>query len=245
MAAFSWEVGPLIRSSRSSEIIPVLGTVTKRFPRNGSTPSASNSRGIPLRGVIGGRAVLIVGGQGEERARHAAQILVDKYPLKGLISIGFAGGLALGLKPGSIVMATEVIDNTNRERYPCTTTFLGNGNMKSGRLLCSSQVIAKANEKQNLGQQWDAIAVDMESAGVARVAQDAGIPFCAVKAISDSAEQSLSIDFNRCQREDNKLSLWAVLKQGLSSPARAGELCRLGWNSRIAAKALAIALSYQ
>ena len=60
---------------------------------------------------------------------------------------------------------------------------------------------------------------------------------------TDSAEQSLSIDFSRCQREDKNFSRLAIVWQGLIHASAARDLWRLAWSSRRAAAGLAVALT--
>ncbi len=84
--------------------------------------------------------------------------------------------------------------------------------------------------------------VDMESAGVARAALLGGVPFCAIKSITDSVEQSISIDFERCQREHEKLSGWNIVREGIRSLSGVKDLWRLAGSSRRAAGGLAAAL---
>ncbi|MBS0302726.1 MAG: 5'-methylthioadenosine/adenosylhomocysteine nucleosidase, partial [Proteobacteria bacterium] len=47
----------------------------------------------------------------------------------------------------------------------------------------------------------DALAVEMEGAAVAQVCHDYGIPFAAVRTISDRADDSAHLDFSRFVRQ--------------------------------------------
>ena len=60
----------------------------------------------------------------------------------------------------------------------------------------------------------------------------AGLPFCAIKSIRDGPEQSISIDFERCRREHERLSDWKLLREGMQSLDVVKDLCRLAWSSR-------------
>jgi adenosylhomocysteine nucleosidase len=228
VAAFHWEVKPLLRH---------------RSP---------DSPGRPLSGApyaelhalrLAGRPFLLaVAGAGAENSQHAAEHLAANYSLCGLVTLGFAGGLVEGLKVADVVLADRVVDQATQESFACDTDFLPVRFTRRGALLSAISVVATAAEKHRMGEQWHAVAVDMESAGVARAARRAGLPFGALKAISDSAEQTLSIDFDRCRSEDKSWSVWAVVCQAFRSFRGAGDLWRLAWNSRQAAGALAAAL---
>jgi adenosylhomocysteine nucleosidase len=58
-------------------------------------------------------------------------------------------------------------------------------------VLVSALRVAGSKGKQRLAVSYSASAVDMEGAAVARVARQHGIPFMAVKAISDELEFSM------------------------------------------------------
>ena len=103
-------------------------------------------------------------------------------------------------------------------------------------------VVGSPDQKRLLGERWKAIAVDMESAGVAQAASEAGLPFTAVKSITDPVEHRLSIDFSRCRSEDKGYFFWAIAKQSLLTHHGIIDLCSLAWNARRAAIALATAL---
>jgi hypothetical protein len=60
-----------------------------------------------------------------------------------------------------------------------------------GPTVTTPGVITTPAGKQSLGRQTGAVAVDMESYWVARVASDRGIPFLALRAISDAQEDLL------------------------------------------------------
>ena len=154
----------------------------------------------------------------------------------------FAGGLVEGLNVGDVILANGVADQATSESLACDQNLLPVRSTRRGALLSATSVVATIEEKRRAGEQWQAVAVDMESAGVARAALRAGLPFGALKAITDLAEQSLSIDFDRCRSEDKGFSVWAAVWQGLSSFRAAKDLWRLGRNARQAAGALASAL---
>jgi hypothetical protein len=103
--------------------------------------------------------------------------------------------------------------------------------------------VASAAEKQRLARQWQADAVDMESSGVAEVAARAGMPFSAIRSITDSSSQGMAIDFALCRSDDGGLSILQVLRQALGSPRALRTLWQLAQGSRMAARNLAETLS--
>jgi adenosylhomocysteine nucleosidase len=158
------------------------------------------------------------------------------------VSIGFAGGLAESLAPGDIVAADRVADARTGEAFDCSDALWPVENAHVGGLLCATRVIASAVEKRSLGGEWNAVAVDMESAGVARAASEGGVAFAAIKAITDAAGQSISIDFARCQSDDKRFSLRKIMIEGLRTPNGILDLWTLARGARAAARALAVTL---
>jgi hypothetical protein len=78
----------------------------------------------------------------------------------------------------------------------------------------------------------------MEAAGVAAEAQKRGLPFFCIKVVSDSADESFCIDYNRARRADGRFSSARLVAQAGLNPARWKEL--LGWRRRVAAGANAL-----
>ena len=223
IAAFAWEVRPLLRIGRAQ--------------RCGHTPFRVRALGLAEKPML-----LVIAGAGAANSFAASQYLTRSFPLSGLASIGFAAGLAPGIAAAEVIRGDSVIDAATGERYECDGNLAKARCDRHGNLLSVNSVIRSSEQKLDLGKKWKALAADMEAAGVARAAREAKLPFCALKAITDSAEQSLSIDFSRCQREDGDISVWAVIRQGLATPHGAAELARLAWNARRAAARLAAAL---
>jgi adenosylhomocysteine nucleosidase len=222
IAAFRREVAPLLRRRRDV---------------------ARVEQGVYSFSLNGEPIVLAISGMGEENARRAARALLQRFSLHAVFSVGFAGGLSDAVVPGALVVADEVIDASTGQRYPCRASLLGGPSGRRGGLLCARRIISSAEQKRLLGQKWNALAVDMESGGVARVAAEAGLPFGALKTITDSVEHTMAIDFQRCRSDDGRLSKWRLVREAITSPGAARDLWRLAGNSRRAAITLAAALN--
>lgn len=66
----------------------------------------------------------------------------------------------------------------------------------AGKIITGDRFVATAAESQALRAELAAaLAVDMESAAVAQVCHDYGVPFCAVRTISDRADDQAHVDF--------------------------------------------------
>jgi adenosylhomocysteine nucleosidase len=67
-----------------------------------------------------------------------------------------------------------------------------------GLIISGDRFVATSAESDALRRELpDALAVEMEGAAVAQVCHDCGVPFAAVRTISDRADDSAHVDFNR------------------------------------------------
>jgi len=123
-------------------------------------------------------AIVVVGGIGVKFAGRAAEVAVDYAQPQRLISAGIAGAVSPKLKSGDVGQAREVIDLASGVRY-----FASGGDW----VLATAQGVNDVVGKRELLAKHGADVVDMEAAAVARVAQERGLEFAAVKAISDEA----------------------------------------------------------
>ena len=130
------------------------------------------------------RVIAVIAGIGCKNAEQAARAAVQQYRPALLISAGLAGALIRSLKPGNVFTPSVVVDAADGAEYRC----VADGRHVSGGILVSSDEIAGAEAKQELVARFHGLVVDMEAAGVAKVAQQEQIGFRCVKAISDEAD---------------------------------------------------------
>ena len=99
-----------------------------------------------------------------------------------LVSFGFAGGLDSGLRPGTLVTATKVVDPSGRTLWGGPALELEGA---EPAVVCASDGVANEPEaRRALAEQSGAAAVDMESGVLASTGRLAGV----VRAISDSGD---------------------------------------------------------
>jgi len=152
---------------------------------NGWPSVTLDFQGRTLRCYQRGEIVAAAGGIGSARAEMAARAVVNKFRPQTLISAGVAGALIRSLKVGSVIRPNVIVDALTGSEY----RFTAGGEIVGGGILVSADAIAESpHAKSSLVEQFHALAVDMEAAGVARVALRAQIDFRCVKAISDEAD---------------------------------------------------------
>jgi len=92
--------------------------------------------------------------------------------------------LARGVFPGHAYDVSTVIEARTGERFVAACP-------PNDCCLVTSSRVAGAAEKKRLASTYEAALVDMEAAGVARLAKMRGIPFYCVKGISDGPSDQL------------------------------------------------------
>jgi len=179
------------------------------------------------------RRVLVCGGIGAPAARRAAEAVIVLYRPEMVQSVGFAGALDVTLKAGDIFTPGRVIDSADGSSIE---TGLGKG------VLVSFNRIADREQKTRLAEAFAAQAVDMEAAAVARAAQLRGVPFAAIKAISDESGFDLP-DMNRFIAEDGQFRTAGFLATAAVRPWLWPRVFRLARNSAAASRALCTELN--
>jgi adenosylhomocysteine nucleosidase len=212
IAALDREMHPLVDEWNSSEL---------------------NSGGNTFRCYHTDRLIAVAGGIGCERAELAARAVMENYHPQMLVSAGLAGALIRSLKAGSVVTPNVVVDAATGTEYRCN---LG-GEVVGGGILVTSKEIAGAAGKAALVERFHGLVVDMEAAGVARVAQQCNVGFRCVKAISDEFDFVMPpldrfVD-GQGNFQTGKFVGWVALR-----PQHWANTIRLGRNSGRATRAL-------
>jgi len=182
---------------------------------------------------------VVVGGGDQVRLEAMLERLVPG--MRGVISIGIAGALAPGLRPGKWVVATSVRDDgTELPTDPDWTDRLASRlpEAERGVLLGVGTVAATAAQKAELRRTSNAIALDMESHVAARVARHHRLPFVAARVISDAAHRTLPPAARVGMRGDGGVDLPAVLRSMLVAPWQLPALIRTGLEAETAFRAL-------
>lgn len=156
-------------------------------------------------------------GVGDARAENAAHRLVDRGATA-LVSWGVAGGLDPDLEPGTVVLPDVVFhaDGSSQEvdlawRDRLVTRLQGQVFTSTLPLVHSTQPVTAPAEKNELHRRTGAAAVDMESAAVAAIAAEMGIPFIVVRVVVDAAGVRLpEVALTMCD-EEGRLKKSAVL----------------------------------
>jgi len=148
--------------------------------------------------IAAGPGMTVICSSSDPQQLRALLTVFDPTTIRGVISFGVAGGLDPALKSGDVVVATEVLAGDDRwlaglplNEELIASVGLVNRRIVRGRLAGAEQVLAGKQVKAALHLETGAAAVDMESHIAADYAAKAGLPFAALRVISDPATRAL------------------------------------------------------
>jgi adenosylhomocysteine nucleosidase len=210
-----------------------------------------------FRTEIDGKQFAVIGhGIGHRRAAETARRAFDLIAGAELvIGTGVVGALSSGLKPGDLILADRVLtlnaDGGIDERVTvmsdarvraCGRSLASAGiSYSTGAILTSHRVLASGIEKRRAKEGTGAIAVDMESAGIAAEAAARGLPFVAIRAVLDEVDDE--VVGAEMADEDGNVRPLAATSYLLRNPATMLKLPRMMRNLSRATAAIADALT--
>lgn len=187
-------------------------------------PSTETIGGMSfLKGQLEGHDVVIVrSGIGKVNAAACTQLLIALYHVSHVINTGIAGSLNAAINIGDIVLSVDAIqhdvdatafgyplgevprvgmlafqadigllslaEEQNRLVNPDIQTF-------RGRVLSGDQFISSRTKKEALVKQFGGDCCEMEGAAIAQICALNEVPFLIIRAISDKADDSASVDY--------------------------------------------------
>jgi len=188
----------------------------------------------------GVRIAVVESGLGFANARTAAQTLLEAHTPPWLLSCGFAGALLPEMKIGDIVIADSLVDPHGQQlAVDVSMPADPDRGLFVGRMLTADQMVRKVEEKQALAEEFGAIAVEMESLAVAQVARDSGIPFLAVRTISDDLSADLPPEVLSVVGSTGTMRLGAALGSIWKRPGSVKDMWQLRESAMKAAERLA------
>jgi nucleoside phosphorylase len=184
------------------------GSGLRRQMKLTPVPSGRAGKAIACSGRYGRQPVLLAWtGMGRQCAEAGSAAILARYQATAVISIGFSGALTQPLTAGTLVLATELqrVTSAGDGKVQGATLQVDQNLLQrakealsseplhliSGPTVTSPKLLSTPDEKLALGQQSGAIAVDMESYWVARAASERGLPFLALRVISDAQDDPL------------------------------------------------------
>lgn len=194
-------------------------------------------------GRLEGRTVTtIVAGAGPTAAAAGCDALLRVHHCRTILSAGFCGGLQSHLKRNDVVVADRIfdLDGTPHELDPSLRSQLRLPEGCVGPWATVDRIVAKSAEKRSLGERTGAWVCEMESPAVARVCAERGVPFLAVRAVSDTVDDELPGDLDPLlNARSTAATLGAIVGTLWRRPSSAKDLWRLKEHALTASDALA------
>ena len=190
--------------------------------------------------------LILVSGIGSENAASAAQQLIN-HGATSLLSWGTAGGLSDTLRFGDILLPQFVqLSNTENGQYQTDHNWrqqiikLISSDLKphDGLLLQTNEIIADTRQKSLLHEKTTAIAVDMESGSIAKVAALHDLPFLIIRSIVDTSNETIPMSAINSIDEFGQTKPATLIANLIKNPGDIPKLIKLGKHFRQARKNL-------
>jgi adenosylhomocysteine nucleosidase len=147
--------------------------------------------------IAAGPGMTVICSSSDPAQLRALLASFDPSTIRGVISFGVAGGLDPQLKSGAVVVATEVMAGENcwKASEALSEELIAGAGIGQkvfrGGLAGVEKVVTGQVGKAALRSTTGAAAVDMESHIAAAYAAEAGLPFAALRVVSDPAGRAL------------------------------------------------------
>ena len=178
-------------------------------------------------GVLEGLPVTVVQcGVGKVNAALCAQILCDCFGVTHLVNTGIAGSLCADLDIGDLVVSQDAmyhdgdavavgypvgkVPGMDVTAFPADDALIGYafaaaeavnpGHTKIGRVASGDQFVASREVKERIIEITKALCTEMEGAAIAQTAYRNQLPFVILRAISDKADDSTTMDYPSFER---------------------------------------------
>jgi adenosylhomocysteine nucleosidase len=172
--------------------------------------------------------VIVNSGIGKVNAALAAQVLVDLFDVDAIINSGVAGAISNRLSIGDIVLSEDAVQHDMDASYfgdpvgniPRMKESYFKGDKKliklaeevcaevnpeihvfAGRVASGDQFVSSAEKKHWLATTFNAMCTEMEGAAIAQAAYLNNTPFLVIRAISDKADGSATMDYNTFEKQ--------------------------------------------
>ncbi|CAA9889247.1 conserved hypothetical protein [Candidatus Methylobacter favarea] len=193
---------------------------------------------------IADKILVAYSGAGSKNAQTAAELLVSKGVTR-LISWGCAAALSSLVKPGDLTLAATLIDaeytriDINSPWHRSTKNLLSQSIVvHTGQLAESKSLISSSKDKKQLQSKTGAIALDMESIAIAKVAKQHKLAFLAIRAIADPVTMDLPEAVNHSLNDQGDILLGKLLFFIVRHPAQLPGLIKLALHFHAARKTL-------
>lgn len=175
------------------------------------------------KGAIHEHPVVVVrSGIGKVNAGICTQILVDVFSVDAVVNTGIAGSLNADINIGDIVLSTDTLEhdmdavnfgyelgqiprmdtlsfaadeNLRKAAKKVCEKVIPDVNIFEGRIVSGDQFISDKGKKKWLIENFAGYCTEMEGAAIGHAAYLNQVPFLIIRAISDKADDSATMDY--------------------------------------------------
>ena len=173
---------------------------------------------------INERPLLRTSGASPKRAKEAANALALNG-CSGLVSLGLSGGLDPNCNAGDILVpdfvydkAGQVFESHKRWNSNIRNALSGLMPISSSPILGSNSPILTVDDKREVFEATGAVAVDMESHSIAKIADKYNIPFLAIRVIADNQNLNIPSWIMNSIKEDGQIYTGQLFFQFILRP---------------------------
>ncbi len=180
-------------------------------------------------GKLGSSEVVVVKcGYGKVNAAVCAQTLILRFGVTAIINTGVAGSLDASIDIGDIVVSTDAVQHDyditelgfqlgyipgfDELGFPASAELRAKVceaaaevapevGVREGRIASGDVFVSGQADKVRISREFGALCCEMEGAAIAQVCCLNEVPFVIVRAISDKADGSSSMDFETFQQQ--------------------------------------------
>lgn len=190
-----------------------------------------------MRGDFLGRDLIVSHtGVGVDKMHRAVEFCMSEYRPEMCLNVGFCGALSPNLSLGEAVVATTIVYEKRDEDAILTDSPLSDRifrlcescgiKVARGGVLTVDKAVSTPHEKAFLGTKFGAVAVDMESYGLA--ASVSNMPFAVVRVVFDPMDMHLP-DFADMVGDGGDSSVSHVLASAVRHPKKAWHLPQMAY----------------
>lgn len=183
---------------------------------------------------------VVIGACNPEGLRERVRGAADKGAC-GIISIGIAGALSPMLRTGDCVIATAIHAGYHPQHTDARWTAALHERLPDALeapILGMDSILSDVYQKRRQFARTGAAAVDTESHIVADVAAERGLPFVALRVVTDTARTNLPPAALKAIGPDGRTRVFSVMGSVLVGPGQVPLLIRTGSDARSAFRAL-------
>ena len=186
--------------------------------------------------IAAGPSVLVISRDSRHELAPVAESAA-RSGYRGIISFGVAGGLDSRLRTGDWVVASAIVQSQSARSTNATWSknlIDAVGGARYAPIVGVDAPVADPEQKRELHRTTGAVAADMESHVVAKLAAAHGLAFVALRVIVDPVERAIPRAALAGMGAGARADGAAVLRDLLARPAQLPSLVRVSWNAFIA-----------